>query len=102
MNGPRICTALDPLPHATTAVTLLLVLCSAPVAAACLVLTWHGLRGTDPGPAGPLLLQLTRTILRLGRDTPPPNRSRQRARRGSGPSSESVGVINGGDPRPGE
>lgn len=82
MNGPQIWTALDPLPHVTTAVTLLLALCSAPVVAACIVLTWHGLRGTDPGPAGTLLLQLTRTILRFGRDTPSPPPQPQQAEDG--------------------
>lgn len=34
-----------------------------PVLAATLVLLWHGLRGTDPGPAGPLLLKLVQLVL---------------------------------------
>lgn len=46
---------------------LALVMLTAPILAASIVLTWHGLRGSDPGPAAPLLLYLARLILRLGR-----------------------------------
>jgi hypothetical protein len=35
----------------------------APVASAALVLTWHGLRGTNPGPAASLLLKLIELLL---------------------------------------
>jgi hypothetical protein len=46
---------------------LALALAAMPVLAASIILTWHGVRGSDPGPAAQLLLQLTRLILRLGR-----------------------------------
>jgi hypothetical protein len=36
------------------------------VVAACSVLTWHGLRGTNPGPAGALLIRLVELFLRRG------------------------------------
>jgi len=39
----------------------------APIVAATIVLTWHGLRGTKPGPAGQLLLDLIKIILRRPR-----------------------------------
>ena len=42
-------------------VTVLALL--APVLAAALVLTWHGLRGTDPGPAARHLLALVELVL---------------------------------------
>jgi hypothetical protein len=42
----------------------LLGLAAVPIVAACIVLTWHGIRGSDPGPAAGQLLQLTRLILR--------------------------------------
>ena len=35
----------------------------APVAAATVVLTWHGLRGPNPGPAATLLLTLVALVL---------------------------------------
>jgi hypothetical protein len=34
-----------------------------PIVATTAVLTWHGLRGTRPGPAGRLLLQLVELVL---------------------------------------
>jgi hypothetical protein len=46
---------------APTLVVILIVL--APVAAATLVLTWHGLRGTNPGPAASMLLTLVELVL---------------------------------------
>jgi hypothetical protein len=46
---------------AAAALSLLLT-----VVAACSVLTWHGLRGTNPGPAGALLLRLVELFLRRG------------------------------------
>jgi hypothetical protein len=36
---------------------------TAPVGAATLVLTWHGLRGTSPGPAAGQLLKLVELVL---------------------------------------
>jgi hypothetical protein len=35
------------------------------VLAAVMVLVWHGLRGTDPGPAGLMLITLVRLVLPL-------------------------------------
>jgi hypothetical protein len=43
-----------------TVVALILV---APIAALTVVLTWHGLRGTNPGPAGALFLKLVELVL---------------------------------------
>lgn len=37
-----------------------------PVACTAAVLTWHGLRGTDPGPAAGYLLTLVAMVLPLG------------------------------------
>jgi hypothetical protein len=42
------------------AVTGVLVL---PVAAATVVLTWHGMRGTNPGPAATQLLKLVELVV---------------------------------------
>jgi hypothetical protein len=61
----RLMTQLDS-PPAIVAVAFLL----SPVAAATLVLTWHGLRGSDPGPAGNQLLKLVELILLRGRRRP--------------------------------
>jgi hypothetical protein len=44
------------------AIAVLLVL-GAPVVALTVVLTWHGLRGTNPGPAPALLLKLVELVL---------------------------------------
>jgi len=43
-----------------TAVLLVLL---TPVVAAAIVLTWHGFRGTDPGPAATHLLRLVELVL---------------------------------------
>jgi len=43
---------------------LILVAMTLPVVAATVVYTWHGLRGSDPGPSGQLLLDLVRVITR--------------------------------------
>lgn len=45
----------------TLALTAMLIF---PVMAATVVLTWHGLRGTDPGPAATQLLALVEVALR--------------------------------------
>jgi hypothetical protein len=60
-SGPAIC------------VTLLVLL---PVASTAVVLTWHGLRGTDPGPAAEYLLRLVALVL------PAPRRRSRRDRGG--------------------
>jgi hypothetical protein len=39
----------------------------APIVAATAVLSWHALRGTNPGLAGRLLLQLVELVLRRRR-----------------------------------
>jgi hypothetical protein len=44
---------------ALTATAILLL----PVVAATVVFAWHGIRGTDPGPAGQLLITLVRIVL---------------------------------------
>jgi hypothetical protein len=48
-----------------------------PVVTACVVHGWHGLRGTAPGPAGPLLLALVSVVLgrSVGRSTAPRRRA---------------------------
>jgi hypothetical protein len=50
-----------------TAAVVLLAVLLAPIVAATIVLTWHGLRGTKPGPAGQLLLDLIKIIFRRPR-----------------------------------
>jgi hypothetical protein len=50
-------TAGPTLALIATAVLLL------PVLAATVVFAWHGIRGTDPGPAGQLLITLVRIVL---------------------------------------
>jgi len=51
-----------------TAIVLVLVgLVLLPVACAAAVLTWHGMRGTDPGPAAAYLLTLVGMVLPVGR-----------------------------------
>ena len=40
-----------------------LLIRTAPVIAATVVLTWHGLRGTNPGPAAAQLLKLVELVL---------------------------------------
>lgn len=47
--------------------TLALFVLLLPTMAATVVLTWHGLRGSNPGPAGNLLLKLVELTLRRGR-----------------------------------
>lgn len=42
---------------------IVIVVVLAPVAALTVVLTWHGLRGTHPGPAAALLLKLVELVL---------------------------------------
>ncbi len=44
-------------------VAVLLLVLLIPVAAATVVFTWHGLRGTHPGPAAELLLKLVELLL---------------------------------------
>jgi hypothetical protein len=68
--NPSVPTAVTYLSSALgylPALALALALAAMPVLAASIILTWHGVRGSDPGPAAQLLLQLTRLILRLGR-----------------------------------
>jgi hypothetical protein len=49
-------------------VSLILLICLAtPVLAATVVLTWHGLRGTQPGPAAGQLLLLIEILTRRRR-----------------------------------
>jgi len=51
-----------------TAIVLALVgLLLLPVTCAAAVLTWHGMRGTDPGPAAVHLLTLVAMVLPVGR-----------------------------------
>ena len=51
-----------------------------PVLAAALVLTWHGLRGTDPGPAAQHLLGLVELVLLRRKRRPAPANCRRRSR----------------------
>ena len=44
-----------------------LVIWGCPVLATATVLTWHGLRGTDPGPAARQLLKLVELVIPRGR-----------------------------------
>jgi hypothetical protein len=61
-------SAIDDLAAAPGAgpALMVVIVVLAPVAAATLVLTWHGLRGTNPGPAATLLLKLVELVLRRG------------------------------------
>jgi hypothetical protein len=54
----HLATALGTGPAIALGLILLL-----PVAAATVVLTFHGLRGTNPGPAAALLLKLVELVL---------------------------------------
>jgi hypothetical protein len=49
-------------PTSSITIIVLLVL-GVPVVAATVVLTWHGLRGSNPGPAAAMLLKLVHLIL---------------------------------------
>jgi hypothetical protein len=70
-------TVLEPLVEPLTAIgdatgsatvlgTMAIALLT-PIGAATLVLTWHGLRGTDPGPAARMLLRLVELLVRRRR-----------------------------------
>jgi hypothetical protein len=61
-TGPKIAGLLAAAEAAGSAL-LAVVIMLAPIAAATIVLTWHGLRGTNPGPAAGLLLKLVEMVL---------------------------------------
>jgi hypothetical protein len=82
-------TGLPPVPAwvLATGVLLVALLPVLAVLANVIVLVWHGIRGTDPGPAGQHLITLA--DLTLHRPTRGrrhhPNHARQRNHRGSDP-----------------
>jgi hypothetical protein len=61
-TNPAVIDHLAAMLSPGPAIAVLLIL-AGPVAAATVVLSWHGLRGTNPGPAAAQLLKLVELVL---------------------------------------